>query len=133
VAMDSRSRKVPKGLAELVRIRDGDTCRVAWCDAPGRHIDHAIPHAEGGATDARILQLHCEAHNYAKQAWGWSARPRSSLRHRIITRTPSGHRYASTAPPLPDGAQPDDAQPDGAPARRSPAEHRLAELLGLAA
>lgn len=121
VAMDSRSRKVRKGLAEFVRIRDGATCRVPWCDAPGRHVDHAKAIAEGGVTEARSLQLTCEGHNYAKQAWGWSAR------HHIVTRTPTGRFYTSAAPPVPDGI------PARAPARWSPGERLLVEMLGLAA
>ena len=40
-AMDSTSRFVPSGLAELLRLRD-QTCRTPWCDAPIRHSDHVV-------------------------------------------------------------------------------------------
>lgn len=118
VAMDSRRRKVPRALAEMVRLRDGGTCRVPWCDAPARHIDHVVGVAAGGRTRLRDLQGTCEAHNYAKQCAGWhadtlgadsgiardpgTARGASPPgRHTVVTRTPSGHRYVSTAPRLP--------------------------------
>lgn len=174
VAMDSRMRKVPKGLARLIEARDGGGCRMPWCDAPIRHVDHVVSLAEGGETTAENLQGLCEAHNYAKQAPGWRSRPvrqrgwdqrgrpspvrvrdlhrldiehrgpehrilehrdvesrelqhqeresrdrqhqeRESReleyrdqgldhrdgRHRVVTTTPSGHRYSGAAPPLP--------------------------------
>jgi hypothetical protein len=48
VAMESRSRLFPKGLAHFIALRD-DTCRTPYCDAPIRHTDHADPHIRGGA------------------------------------------------------------------------------------
>ncbi|CAN5380671.1 hypothetical protein BH20ACT5_BH20ACT5_09980 [soil metagenome] len=42
VAMDSRARLFPDGLARMIRLRD-QTCRTPWCDAPIRHTDHAHP------------------------------------------------------------------------------------------
>lgn len=51
VAMDSRSRCFPPGLARFIRLRD-QTCRTPWCDAPIRHIDHAERAADEGATSA---------------------------------------------------------------------------------
>ncbi|BBZ05599.1 hypothetical protein MCHIJ_50360 [Mycolicibacterium chitae] len=49
VAMESRARIFPKGLAEFIRLRD-DTCRMPYCDAPIRHTDHVAPAAGGGVT-----------------------------------------------------------------------------------
>ncbi|MDQ6752497.1 MAG: hypothetical protein M3017_03565, partial [Actinomycetota bacterium] len=43
----------------------------------------------------------CERCNQAKEAPGWSSRPRPGPRHTVETRTPTGHTYRSTAPPLP--------------------------------
>lgn len=108
VAMDSRRRKVPKGLREFIDLRDASTCRVPWCDAPARHSDHVVPWAAGGPSSATDLQSTCEGHNYAKQSLGWAMRPHSEdrgvlQRHTVTTRTPSGHRYVSAAPPLPGG------------------------------
>ena len=65
VAMESRSRRFPAGLAELITIRD-QTCRTPWCDAPIRHLDHITPHTTGGATNLQNGQGLCEACNHTK-------------------------------------------------------------------
>jgi hypothetical protein len=102
VALDSTSRCFPAGLATLIRLRDR-SCRTPWCDAPIRHLDHVQPVAEGGLTAADNGQGLCEACNYAKQAPGWEQHTSGLApgRHRVITRTPTGSRYRSTAPPCP--------------------------------
>ncbi|HEX5087112.1 MAG TPA: DUF222 domain-containing protein [Nocardioides sp.] len=97
VSMDSQARRFEGKLAEFLRLRDR-VCRTAWCEAPVRHLDHPRGHAEGGPTSAANGQGLCEDCNYAKQAPGWSARPRPGPRHTIETTTPTGHRYTSTAP-----------------------------------
>jgi hypothetical protein len=99
VGMDSQARRFEGKLAEFLRLRDR-TCRTTWCDSPVRHLDHAEDHATGGLTSASNGQGLCESCNYAKQALGWSARPRPGPRHTIETVTPTGHRYTSTAPAL---------------------------------
>jgi hypothetical protein len=99
VTMDSSARTFDGALAGYLRLRDR-RCRTKWCDAPIRHLDHAEDYARGGPTSASNGQGSCEACNYAKQARGWSARPRPGPRHTIETITPTGHRYLSTAPPL---------------------------------
>ncbi len=122
VAMDSRARLAPDGLADLIRSRDG-TCRTPWCDAPVRHIDHVVPRADGGPTDAANLQGLCEACNYAKQAPGWhevptaapQASPPDGSPPDVLTTTPTGHVYVSRAPALPGAAMlPDAARPTDA-------------------
>jgi hypothetical protein len=70
VAMESRARLFPKGLAQFIAIRD-DTCRTPYCDAPIRHTDHATPAARGGPTSVLNGLGECEACNYAKEAPGW--------------------------------------------------------------
>ncbi len=97
VSMESGSRDFPEQLAELIRLRDR-TCRTPWCDAPIRHTDHVDAHADGGPTSETNGQGLCEHCNHAKQALGWSARPRPGPRHTVETVTPTGHRYWSTAP-----------------------------------
>jgi len=99
VAMDSKARRFEGRLAEFLRLRD-QSCRTRYCGAPVRHLDHAEDHADGGATSATNGQGLCEHCNYAKQALGWTARPRPGPRHTIETVTPTGHRYLSTAPAL---------------------------------
>ncbi len=106
VAMDSRARRFAGALAQFLRLRD-QSCRTPWCDAPIRHLDHAEDSATGGPTAGHNGQGLCEACNHAKQALGWSARPRPGPRHTVETTTPTGHRYTSTAPPVRPVAQPE--------------------------
>lgn len=102
VAMDSRARAFPKGLADFIGVRD-QRCRTPYCDAPIRHRDHAIPHRRGGPTDADNGLGLCEACNYAKEANGWSVATADGEtgRHTVEFSTPTGARYQSTAPPVP--------------------------------
>ncbi|SDL38292.1 HNH endonuclease, partial [Nocardioides sp. YR527] len=102
VAMESRSRRAPDGLAEFIATRDGGICRTNGCDAPIRNIDHIQRHADGGETSADNLQGLCERCNQAKEAPGWQARPGPD--GSIITTTPTGHTYTS---PPPDTWAPD--------------------------
>ncbi|MBC7276741.1 HNH endonuclease signature motif containing protein [Nocardioides sp.] len=117
VAMESRSRKAPDGLAEFINTRDGGICRTNGCDAPIRNVDHAERYADGGKTSAANLQGLCERCNQAKEALGWQARPGPD--GSIITITPTGHTYLS---PPPDTWRPD-------PPPLSQAEFVLRDLL----
>jgi hypothetical protein len=100
VAMDARSRTFVGSLNRFVRLRDR-ICRTPWCDAPVRHVDHAVDHARGGPTSARNAQGLCEACNHAKQAPGWRARPSPDAEgHEVVTTLPTGHTYRSRAPAL---------------------------------
>ena len=76
VAANSRSTNFRGGLADLIRLRDEDICRTLWCGAPARPVDHARSLAEGGETAQANGQGLCEACNIAKEALGWTARPR---------------------------------------------------------
>ncbi len=105
VAMDSKARLFPRKLAEFLRLRDR-RCRNLYCDAPARDADHATAHTEGGATSAANGQGLCESCNIAKEAFGWSARPRPGPRHTVETTTPTGHTYTSVAPRLTRPARP---------------------------
>ena len=124
VALESRSRLFPRGLADLITLRD-QTCRTPWCDAPIRHTDHVVAHTDGGATSVANGQGLCESCNQAKQAPGWSARPRPGPGHAVETTTPTDHRYHSTAPP----AVPDGRRRGGGRARHSRLEARFADLV----
>ncbi|MBI3690793.1 MAG: DUF222 domain-containing protein [Mycolicibacterium aromaticivorans] len=105
VAMDSRSRLFPKGLADFIELRD-QRCRTPYCDAPIRHHDHATPHARGGATSAENGQGLCEACNYAKESPGWQvvAAIDDNGTHTAEFTTPTGAHYHSAAPPMPGTA-----------------------------
>ena len=106
VAMSSRQRTFPAGLAELLRIKGQGTCASPYCDAPVRHADHITPVADGGATDADNGQGLCVACNHAKQAPGWRQQPVADGPPGVETITPTGHRYRSHAPPPPGWREP---------------------------
>ncbi|MDV7241332.1 MULTISPECIES: DUF222 domain-containing protein [Rhodococcus] len=101
-ATESQARRFPTGLARLIDLRD-KTCRTPWCDAPIRHHDHIQSRHTGGPTTAHNGAGLCAACNYAKQGVGWnaSAHQQPGKAHEIELRTPTGHLYRSTAPPLP--------------------------------
>lgn len=101
VAMESRARAFPAGLACFLGLRD-QTCRTPYCDAPIRHHDHAVPRRRHGPTSALNGLGKCEACNYAKESPGWSVRTADlDGRHTAEYTTPTGAVYRSTAPPLP--------------------------------
>jgi hypothetical protein len=102
VALESRARLFPRGLADFVGLRD-QRCRTPYCDAPIRHRDHAEPHGRGGPTSAQNGRGACAQCNYVKEAPGWRvvAVDDPSGRHALDFTTPTGAHYRSTAPPLP--------------------------------
>ncbi|TDO11750.1 HNH endonuclease [Mycobacterium sp. BK086] len=102
VALESRSRLFPKGLADFIELRDR-RCRTPYCDAPIRHRDHATPYRRGGDTSADNGQGLCEACNYAKEAAGWHpvTRVDENGTHAAEFITPTGAHYHSVAPPMP--------------------------------
>jgi hypothetical protein len=101
VAMESRSRFFPRGLARFIDLRDR-TCRTPYCDAPIRHRDHARPHHRNGPTSAENGLGECERCNYAKESHGWQviAGDENGV-HTAEFVTPTGRHYRSTAPPAP--------------------------------
>lgn len=100
VAMESRARIFPRGLAEFIGLRD-QSCRTPYCDAPVRHRDHAKPWARGGRTTADNGLGLCEACNYVKENAGWrvSTAVDENHTHAALFTTPTGKGYRSTAPP----------------------------------
>jgi len=100
VAMESRARLFPRGLAAFIELRDR-RCRTPYCDAPIRHRDHAQPWAEGGPTTADNGLGLCERCNYAKEAAGWRVSTSIDKNHTHATEftTPTGKHYRSEAPP----------------------------------
>jgi hypothetical protein len=122
VAMESRRRRFEGMLRRFLVIRD-EVCRTPWCDAPVRHGDHVVPVARGGTTSAENGQGLCETCNQAKEAPGWSASAsRAGPAPEISVVTPTGHVYASNAPPLPGSAR----------LRASPLEEKFATLIAAA-
>ena len=102
VAMESRARLFPRGLAAFIGLRD-QRCRTPYCDAPIRHRDHAQPWAHGGSTTATNALGSCECCNYTKEADGWrvSTSVDENHTHTAEFTTPTGHVYRSGAPPRP--------------------------------
>ncbi len=98
VAMESRSRRFPRGLATFIGLRD-QTCRTPYCDAPIRHRDHSTPRNRGGPTSGLNGLGMCERCNYTKESPGWrvSTSDESGV-HTAEFVTPTGARYHSTAP-----------------------------------
>jgi hypothetical protein len=68
---DPRRRAFTGSLRQMLIARDV-TCRTPWCDAPVRHADHILPHAQDGQTSLGNGQGLCEACNYTKQTPGWT-------------------------------------------------------------
>jgi len=100
VALESRARLFPRGLATFIGLRDR-RCRTPYCDAPIRHNDHAQPHANAGPTSAVNGIGLCERCNYVKEAAGWRvvAAVDQSGTHTAEFTSPTGERYSSSAPP----------------------------------
>jgi hypothetical protein len=119
VQMDSKRREFTGMLRRMVILRE-DTCRTPWCDAPVRHIDHATPARDGGATDWENASGLCAACNYAKENPGWEHRADSA---ELEVTTPTGHRYRQQTDQMVVGAPPGSRQVPGffrvgIPARR---------------
>lgn len=107
VARDSRARLFTGRLRRFVVGRD-KSCRTPYCDGRIRDVDHARSVARGGTTSARNAQGLCARCNKAKEAPGWSAEPVDApgFAHTVETRTPTGRRYRTHAPPLLPGRLP---------------------------
>ncbi len=129
VGMESRARLFPPGLRRLIAARDA-TCRTPYCDAPIRHTDHVVPWRLTGTTSADGGQGLCENCNYIKEATGWSSRTMPGSANGIERRTPTGHTYVSTSPPLPGTRLPGASRPRMAMSRRTPRPmHSVIDLI----
>lgn len=97
VTVDPRRRLFPPALKRVIVARD-QTCRTTYCTAPIRHADHIDPHREGGPTSLANGQGLCENCSYVKEMAGWRTRAKDS--NQTVITTPTGHTYASQAPPI---------------------------------
>lgn len=110
IGLESRRRLFPERLKRFLVLRD-KRCRTPWCEAPVRDADHVVAAGRDGPTSVANGQSLCVACNQAKEALGWSAhvvedglaRAGPTRPHRVRLRTPTGHTYDSTAPPLLEG------------------------------
>ncbi|TFV57469.1 HNH endonuclease [Mycobacterium sp. PS03-16] len=82
-------------LAEYVRCRDL-TCRFPGCKQPAvsADIDHTIPHAAGGPTQAANLKCLCRAHHLLKTFGGWTDQQLPD--GTVIWTSPAGDTYLTT-------------------------------------
>lgn len=103
IAMSSRRRYFPTGMAEFLNQRGLGICATPYCDAPARHADHIRPVVNDGETTVINGQALCEACNYAKETAGWIQQIVHLLDRRfaIQTATPTGHHYLAQAPAPP--------------------------------
>ncbi|WP_148667502.1 HNH endonuclease, partial [Arthrobacter sp. Hiyo1] len=95
------------------------------------HFDHIIPWHDGGPTSLANGAGLCEACNFAKELPGWtaqtgSAKPGIGTQHVLEIRTPTGHSYRSTAPPLPGTGLSMTTAPDSRSHRRKLRHHAKA-------
>jgi hypothetical protein len=118
IAMDSHRRTLPAGLARFIEVRD-QYCSTPWCDAPIRHIDHALPRHEDGATSEANGNGVCAQCNYVRQAPDWEIRPEPGPRHTLRITTPTGHSYRSMAPAPPGHPSSERRRPPGPRVRRT--------------
>ncbi|WP_461170126.1 HNH endonuclease signature motif containing protein [Arthrobacter sp. Z1-15] len=87
-----KRRKVPDGLKQLLRVRDG-MCRFPGCrtNAVISEIDHTKPWAQGGATDHDNLEHLCRRHHMFKTKGFWKAcQPSPGI---IEWTSPGGRKY----------------------------------------
>ncbi|MCK0175236.1 HNH endonuclease signature motif containing protein [Mycolicibacterium sp. F2034L] len=84
-----------QALAEFVRCRDM-TCRFPGCDRPATtsDIDHTLPYADGGPTQASNLKCLCRLHHLLKTFWGWQDRQLTD--GTVIWKSPIGQVYVTT-------------------------------------
>uniref|UniRef100_A0A5Q5CHU4 HNH nuclease domain-containing protein n=1 Tax=Mycobacterium sp. (strain JLS) TaxID=164757 RepID=A0A5Q5CHU4_MYCSJ len=84
-----------RALAEYVRCRDL-TCRFPGCDRPAMRtdVDHTVPYAGGGPTQAANLKCLCRLHHLLKTFGGWKDQQLPD--GTVIWTSPSGHTYITT-------------------------------------
>src|SRR5690625_5269753 len=99
VALESRRRRFPKGIANMILLRD-DTCATPGCNSPIEDADHRQPWAAGGPTSWANATGLCKRCNQRKENRGWTY---TGTIDELTVITPTGHRYTvDTRPPLAD-------------------------------
>jgi len=94
-APPERSYTPSQALADFVRCRDL-TCRFPGCDKPAMHcdLDHTIPYADGGRTQASNLKCLCRLHHLIKTFWAW--RDHQLPDGTLVWTSPSGQTHVTT-------------------------------------
>ncbi|MBA2560093.1 MAG: DUF222 domain-containing protein [Propionibacteriales bacterium] len=96
--VDTSRRRFDGAVAVLVGYRD-QVCRVPFCNAPIRHLDHVVPYRDGGPTTAGNGQGLCERDSYVKEMPGWQVTVEPNVAACTVITTPTGHSYRSDPPP----------------------------------
>jgi len=102
VAMDSTSRAFPVNTRRMLLSRDR-VCRVPYCNAGPRHLDHIHAHAQGGPTAFSNGQALCAAGNYDKETGRWRVEVVADAKRpgatRVVWISPYGAVGSSPTPP----------------------------------
>ena len=103
IGCDPKRRFFDGVLEKLIRIRDGDRCRDAFCDAHGRHVDHIGRARAGGPTSYVNGRCVCVRGNQVREMPGWTVETVhdgvGDEPHTVRTTTPTGHSYLSRPAP----------------------------------
>src|SRR5690625_3538929 len=99
VALESRRRRFPEGLAHRIRLRHA-SCATPGCNRPIEGADHREPWGAGGPSSWENGTGLCKRCNQRRGNRGWRY-PGTIDELTVIT--PTGHRYTvDTRPPLAD-------------------------------
>lgn len=96
VALESRARRFPAGLAKMLLLRD-DTCATPGCNSPIQDADHRRPWAKGGPTSWKNATGLCKRCNRRKELRGWKY---GGTVDQLTVTTPTGHSYRVGTRPL---------------------------------
>ena len=99
---EPRRRRFQRATSAHIRTRDR-SCRQPGCDLTIRDDDHIHDHQHGGISTTDNGQGLCKRSHTIKHQAGWSVTPDGKA---SIWRTPTGHEYTSTPPPLLPGRTP---------------------------
>ncbi|UYM07517.1 HNH endonuclease [Solicola gregarius] len=97
-SIDPTRRRFTGAVARYLLARD-QVCRTPGCGAPIRHLDHIRPYRDDGPTTVDNGQGLCERCSYTKEMPGWRTTVTTTAPHTTTITTPTGHTYASQAPP----------------------------------
>ncbi len=105
LAILSSGGRCARGLLRLLVLLRDQRCRVPWCTAPIRHLDHVTPHRDGGQTAFAAMAGDCAGHNLAKEDPGHTVTvthdgTTGDQPHTIAWTTPTGHTYPGINPPI---------------------------------
>jgi len=102
IVREPRRRRFDRTTSAHIRTRDR-WCRAPGCDSRIRHDDHIHAHQHGGPTTHDNGQGLCARSHTIKHQPGWQVAAEGKT---ITWRTPTGHQYTSSPPPVLPGRTP---------------------------